>query len=777
MKWNFENGRLSFSADNTNLFSMKELTGRVELDGTFVAADDCAAHGVRWIWDVRETEAGLVVRATLKNESASMIRIGVWDVLYGKTDSLELGDNKGDVRFFCWWPWSVSVENFAVDKKVSSTTLCLLTEKTSCHTLQIAYTTVDRMNVSHYIKYENGSVTDFASTCSACRFRLEPGCELASEELLIRYYNDPYMALEDWADGINRRYQPCFDGTVKAVFSCSAQGRDFSETMEKRAAAVKREFGKLGPYQLVGGTHSIIKGGLPGHWLQFEDNVSGVPYPELLKKYHAQGETFKFWFSPFWFFGEAEETLEENRENLLKDKDGNPITRSFANGWELGRGRYAYEPLTKYFLDGTHPKTKDYLRKVFSAYREMGCRSYMMDFLSIIPGAVRYDENLLPVEASREIFRVIREAAGWDTHIQTAVASSPAFVGCINSARVVRDYGEGRPQHPFPNWRNATHCRHDLHFANYHSFLQNAAAAYFTNYKVYVNDLNVLLLDHPVPADQARINVTIFGLSGDSPVSVADDLDNMLPERLRMLKMCFPRTSGIPKPVDLFDRTSEDGGCRILMKKVEADYDSYTLAAVFNTANDAPAVYTDRIDLARLGCDPEKEYRIYEFWNGEYLGTYKRTFPCAVPAADCRLYRICEAREYPWLIGTDLHVEQGRAEVKELMYDEATKTLRGIACRPAGEQGRLVFLMPRHLKLVFDPSISANTMKEVTDMQTVISLNVRFTADEMPFELRFETMDTEFVSRRGWLPYATGKEWLDYVAAHQEEQDPDRVIR
>ena len=105
MKWNFENGRLSFSADNTNLFSMKELTGRVELDGTFVAADDCAAHGVRWIWDVRETEAGLVVRATLKNESASMIRIGVWDVLYGKTDSLELGDNKGDVRFFCWWPW------------------------------------------------------------------------------------------------------------------------------------------------------------------------------------------------------------------------------------------------------------------------------------------------------------------------------------------------------------------------------------------------------------------------------------------------------------------------------------------------------------------------------------------------------------------------------------------------------------------------------------------------------------------------------------------------
>ena len=88
MKWNFENGRLSFSADNTNLFSMKGLSGKVELDGTFVAADDCAAHGIRWVWDVRETESGLVVRATLKNESASMVRIGVFDVLYGKTNSL-----------------------------------------------------------------------------------------------------------------------------------------------------------------------------------------------------------------------------------------------------------------------------------------------------------------------------------------------------------------------------------------------------------------------------------------------------------------------------------------------------------------------------------------------------------------------------------------------------------------------------------------------------------------------------------------------------------------
>lgn len=777
MNWNFENGRLSFADGKNNLFTAKDLGGKIELDGVMTDAEDCASHGIRWIWDVHETEYGIAVKATVKNESPAMIRLGVWEVLRGNHDSLLLNGNKEDMLTFCWQPWDIQVKDFVKDATICSTTLCLLTDRVSRHTLQIAFVTVDRMNVSHYLKYENGHVTEFSSGCSACQYRLEPGCELESEELLIRYYDDPYAALEDWAEGIKKRYQPCFDGTAGAIFSCSIPGRDFADTMERRASAVKREFGKFGPYHLVGGTHSIIKGGLPGHWLQFEDNVLNTPYPELLKARHGGGEIFKFWFSPFWFFGEAEETLEENWDNLLRDQAGDPITRPFTNGWELGRGRFAYDPLTMYFLDGTHPKTKDYIRKVFTAYREMGCRGYMMDFLSIIPGALRYDESLLPVQASREIFKVIREAATGDTHLQTAVASSPAFVGCINSARVVRDYGEGRPQHPFPNWRNATHCRHDEHFAAYHSFLQNAAGAYFTNRKVYVNDLNDLLLDHPVPADQARLNVTVFGLSGDSPVSVVDDPDNMTPERLRMLKMCFPRTTGIPKPVDLFDRTTENGGCRILMKKITTDYDSYTLAAVFNTAGDAPAVYTDRIELARLGCDPKKEYRIYEFWNGEYLGTFKYAFPCAVPAADCRLYRICEAREYPWLIGTDMHVEQGNAEVKDLVYDEKERTLTGIACRPAGECGRLVFLMPRHLKLIADPSLKINTMKEVIDMQTVVSFNIRFEQDEVPFTLRFETMDTEFVSRPGWLPYATESEWLAYVEEHRSEYDPDRVIR
>jgi len=148
----------------------------------------------------------------------------------------------------------------------------------------------------------------------------------------------------------------------------------------------------------------------------------------------------------------------------------------------------------------------------------------MLDFLSIKPGARLHDPRLLPVEAARRILGVIRDAAGPDTHLQTAVASTPGFVGLIDAARVGRDFGEGRPMAPYHAWRNATYCLHDEHFANTHLFVQNAAANWFTHGKVYLNDLNALTIDKPVPLEHARIAVTLFGLAGGSPVTLGDDL-------------------------------------------------------------------------------------------------------------------------------------------------------------------------------------------------------------------------------------------------------------
>lgn len=803
--WSLDGRRFSVRASDSGLFAFSGLTGTVEADGTVCSLNDASilsdfekdadfeAHeeymlpcGIRWIRKARTEGDSVLLETVLRNESEKDIRIGSIGVLGGQADagaSFSVCGDLKDVRFFRWIPWSMAIEDFdRKEQPYSSCTLFHISDAATRRTLQISFVTVDRMNCLFQIDYGcDTGFRAFSSVCRAEQYRLRPGMELRGETVRIQYFDAPETALETWADEVNARYKPDFEGTAGIQLGCGSWGDlyttdryDLRDLEDSVTHFIDEELGGFGMKFIHAGTHYLMKDGIPGNWLAFEPRRNGPgTYVDMLLDGVRRGWTYKLWFSPFWFFGEAEQTLEENRENLLKYEDGTPVVFSFENGWEFGRGRFSHDVLHQYFLDGTHPKTAEYLRKVFTQYRALGARGYMMDFLAIVPGAKPYDDTKLPVEASRQVFRIIREAAGRDTHIQTAVASSPCFIGCVNSARVVRDFGESRPQAPFPNWQNSNYCFHDYHFANIHSFMQNASAAWFTNRKVYVNDLNALLIDQPIPLEFARMAVTMFGLYADSPVAIADDLRTLAPDRMRMLKQILPRTKGIPEPVDLFDRTTENGGCHILKKAISTSYDNYMLVAVFHSAPAADAI-REEVDFARLGLDPEKKYTVYEFWNSEYYGIYRKSFSCNVPPGCCKLFRITEKREYPWLISSDFHVEQGNAEIESLAYDEKTLTLRGVARRPKGEYGRLVFLMPRTLKLKHHERI--NTMKEVIDMQTVISLPIRFSSDRETFELEFEKLDTCMVARPGWLEYSTEAEWLEYVEKHRSQYPANRVI-
>jgi hypothetical protein len=66
-------------------------------------------------------------------------------------------------------------------------------------------------------------------------------------------------------------------------------------------------------------------------------------------------------------------------------------------------------------------------------------------------------------------------------------------------------------------------------------------------------------------------------------------------------------------------------------------------------------------------------------------------------------------------------------------------------------------------------------MKEVIDMQTVIRLPMDFKSNKETFKLRFEVMNTKFITRKGWLSFATETEWLEYIDVNQKTGDT-RVI-
>jgi hypothetical protein len=802
LSWDIgENGGLTVCPDNGPL-ALTGLFGSVQADGAIASlagasVDTCQRMDERghrriattftmtkpaltWVRETEERDSILTIENRIENRGEDDLRIGAFNVLDGQgRQRIDLGTDPEQIRFFGLRSWNMGVERFAEAKSQHvSSNLCHLYDPVSQVTVLCSFLTLDRMLVGHTLDYtrEDG-VTSYRASCSAGGYRLKPGKTLEGETLQVSYHRDPYGALDDWAERVHARYEPDLDERPLVIWSggawldgFSADEEDWETLALQNGEAIQEKLAGFG-FTHIWTSQNNLKDGLPGNWLIDNDEQIPSGLAGFLGRAKGMGIDHKLWFSPFWFFAEAEGILKENRENLLVNESGEPITEPSDWEWDVDTDARGMPRLTKYYLDGTHPKTQAYVRKIFKAYRAMGANAYMLDFLAIKEGARLHDDSLLPVAAARQILEVIRAAAGEDAHLQTAVASTPGFVGLLNSARVGRDFGEGRPLYPpFPLWHNATYVRHDLHFANTHFFVQNAAANWFTHNKIYCNDLNILSIDKPVPLEHARIAVTLFGLAGGSPLTLGDDFRHIDPERLRMVKLCLPRTGGMPVPIDLFENVAPDSYCRMLKLPVATDWDDYTLVAVYNDEGEG---YDGRLDFGRLGLDPGETWQVFEFWNEEYVGTFRESCPCAVPSGAIRLYRLSAARPHPWLLSTDMHILQGGVEVGALNWDEATQTLSGEANRPAGEKGNLFLHLPRQYRLINHRGV--NLMKEVLDMTAVARAPIHFTDQPVEFEYRFERIDVPHVSHRYWLPYKTVEEWKAYVAENRAPGDT-RVV-
>ena len=794
LTWAFERRGFSVAAVHGGAMAMQRAGGSVEVDANTLRLADAeggsseglggegsgmaefrfAVPDLIWRWEVVPAGAAVELTASLYNAGARPVAIGDWNVLdlrAGDGAGLRVGSDPDRVRFFAWHPWDMRVELLSSGRHHSDN-LCQLFDPGTGEALVCGFVTVDRMVGKHSLVRDAG-VAEYRATCEAGGVELPPGESITSERLRVGIFDDPYDALVDWAEAVHRGYgttyadDPPVGWCGGAWIDAFSAEEDCWETVAlDNADALRRKLRGFEVRYLWTSQTNFVDG-IPGGWLRADERQIPSGLDGFFAKLGERGFVPALWVSPFWFFAEAEGALEENRENLLRDASGAPICERRSWEFDLHSDPDDAPRLHQYFLDGTHPETAAYVRRIFAHYRKLGVRYYMLDFLAVKKGARLHDPTRTPLQAARSILQVIRDAAGRDTHLQTAVSSTPGYVGLIDAARVGRDFGEGRPLFPpYNNWRNAVYALHDRHFGSIEYLVQNAAASFFTHRRTYLNDFNLLTVDKPVPIEHARVAATVFGLGG-SPLMLGDDYRRIDPERLRQVKLCLPRTRGVPVPVDLFDDVHPDGYARMLKLAIDTGWDEYTLVAVFNMDDDA---YAADVAFARLGLAPESAYRVYELWNEEYRGTFRDRFRAVVPPSACRLYRISQARPYPWLLGTDLHIQQGAVEITALSWNEASMTLAGTATRPAGERGNLLFLMPRAMSLI--NHTESFLMKEVLDMNVVIRRPVHFSAEHEAFELRFRPRGTPYVSRKGWLPYTTEREWLEYAERHRAPDDP-----
>jgi hypothetical protein len=305
-------------------------------------------------------------------------------------------------------------------------------------------------------------------------------------------------------------------------------------------------------------------------------------------------------------------------------------------------------------------------------------------------------------------------------------------VGYISAARVGSDYGEGRSINAESYFYPATFVINRPDFWTSHRYASsNMAGTYYTHGRLYINDSgNVLTLDKPIPLSEAQIVATIFGISG-GPVMLGDDIDRIAEDRLALIRKVFPRTPEIATPLDLFDRPEPDYP-HLFHLPVETAWGRWDVLAVLNYADDP---LTLPVLVSQLGLDPAGTYRVWEFWNEQYLGTLAEELRAVVAPKSVRLYRIAALTEHPWVLGTDMHVMQGQTELTDVRWDAETMTLSGKAMRPAGETGNLFVHAPKGLCVTHPEGLWI--AKDGRDETLVIRVQLQFGDEPVDWSVRF----------------------------------------
>ena len=735
-------------------------------------------YGLSWTWTAFVRKSDILLMASLKNTGDSCLTIKNWDLFCCEFDGL-LDSNK--TTFLKWNMWDMGVRLIENSKATyESANILHLYDPEANITALIGFLTLSRMKALHKIDVdftECGCISEYSSRLAFGEYELQPKQSFCSELCSISFHDNPYTALELWASKIKGIYQPNLDrlppvgwiGTSWMSETAVSGGEPWEYYALSNAKAIKERLRGF-DIEYIWTSQGNLMDYIPGNWLH--ENKDEIP--DGLEYFFDMQKELGFkpglWVSPFWFYGEAKDMLEEHYGHLLCGKNGKPICFDETWGWRYEDDNLSWYHMHRYNFDGSHPDAVAFIQKLFSYYRKIGVRYYMLDFLDIVENSVLHDKTKTAYQAGYAILQKIREAAGEDTHIQTAVASSPGFTGLINAARIGRDFGEGRPTGTYlADWRNATSVRHDLNYANIKSFLQNITGSYFTHQAIYKNDYNVFTIDKPYPVEHARIVATTFGLGGGSPLMLGDNICEISDERLRYIKLCLPRTMHSAKPADLFERVQPHDYSRILKLEINTKWESYMLAGVYNMDEEP---YELVLDFGKLGLDANKKYVIYDFWNEEYCGVFKGSFLCNIQPESCKLYRIAEKRPYPWLLSTDMHIQQGFCEVSELNWDPDKKRLSLSVVRPIGERGNIYILMPRDYKLINTKGV--HLLKELLDFNVIMQVPVSFdNADNTmkSFAFDFEQWQSVTLSPRGHIPYSTKQEWLDYMCDNYHRQD------
>jgi alpha-galactosidase len=194
----------------------------------------------------------------------------------------------------------------------------------------------------------------------------------------------------------------------------------------------------------------------------------------MVEEIRKKGFKAGIWFAPFVatsksrvYFEHKDWFLKSESGRLLEGRQSSPVDFLPA--------------LSLKVLDPTHPEVEIYIEKVVKKFLEWGFELIKIDFTYPVCFSNNYYLPMTRAQALRTGYRVIRKAAGDETHLMSAISQLSPLVGLVDSARVGIDTIN-------PYVADIPVIGKIINNYMFKESMRNSSSRLFLNGKVWIND-------------------------------------------------------------------------------------------------------------------------------------------------------------------------------------------------------------------------------------------------------------------------------------------------
>lgn len=349
-----------------------------------------------------------------------------------------------------------------------------------------------------------------------------------------------------------------------------------------------------------------------------------------------------------------------------------------------------------YFYDFSHPAyLNEYLPKALAQVADWGYEAVKFDTL---PNAIYYheefhdnmcDPTLTTKEAFRNVIKKARELIGKDVYMMScASCNDPHFLWAADI------FDGGRVGGDIFRWKD---------------FLWEGVGRVLRYYPLhnvvlYTDPDNLVLRDEFNTSNQALSRIAFVSLMG-LPMTFGDDFAILPEERVKMLQKCLPvmdihpmdlKTLPLPegtqKERDTGHWESDFPQDKILLNlAVEKPFIRYNVVDVFNTTDEPQCV---GISLEKDLYLESGEYLVFDYVHQKFLGCITDRMDLELEPCESRILRFCKKTDRPQILSTSRHITQGAAELRDVKWDEDSRTLHICSDMIADENYQIYIYVP-----------------------------------------------------------------------------------